>query len=57
MVIGQVEVADKTNEIPMLPMLCDQLEDLTDMVVTAMRCTASDPPHKTWSWSAARTTC
>jgi predicted transposase YbfD/YdcC len=34
-VLGQVDVARKTNEIPMFPVLCDRLDDLTDAVITA----------------------
>lgn len=34
-VIGQVEVAGKTNEIPMFPLLCNTIADLTGVVVTA----------------------
>jgi predicted transposase YbfD/YdcC len=46
-VVGQVQVDGKTNEIPMLPVLCDQLGDLSDVVVTAdalhcQRSTAQD---------------
>lgn len=34
-VIGQVDVPGKTNEIPMFPQLCDQIPDLEQVVVTA----------------------
>ncbi len=34
-VLGQVDVASKTNEIPMFPVLCDRIADLTDAVLTA----------------------
>lgn len=34
-VLGQVDVAGKTNEIPMFPVLCTTIPDLTDVVVTA----------------------
>ncbi len=34
-VIGQVDVPGKTNEIPMFPQLCDQITDLEGVVVTA----------------------
>jgi DDE_Tnp_1-associated/Transposase DDE domain len=34
-VIGQVEVPGKTNEIPMFSPLCDQITDLAGVVVTA----------------------
>lgn len=42
-VIGQVEVAGKTNEIPMFPVLCNNIPDLADVVVTAdaMHCQKS----------------
>jgi predicted transposase YbfD/YdcC len=33
--LGQVEVASKTNEIPLFPVLCDRLDDLRDAVITA----------------------
>jgi predicted transposase YbfD/YdcC len=35
LVIAQTEVDGKTNEIPMLPTLLDQIDDLTKVVVTA----------------------
>lgn len=35
MVIGQVDVPGKTNEIPMFSQLCDQITDLEGVVVTA----------------------
>jgi predicted transposase YbfD/YdcC len=35
LVIAQTEVDGKTNEIPMLPTLLDQLDDLAEVVVTA----------------------
>jgi predicted transposase YbfD/YdcC len=34
-VLGQVEVPGKTNEIPMFSVLCDQIADLDGVVVTA----------------------
>jgi hypothetical protein len=34
-VIGQVDVDSKTNEIPMFSQLMERVEDLTDVVVTA----------------------
>jgi predicted transposase YbfD/YdcC len=34
-VLGQVDVATKTNEITLFPLLCDRIADLTDAVVTA----------------------
>jgi predicted transposase YbfD/YdcC len=42
-VLGQVDVAGKTNEIPMFPVLCTNIPDLTDVVVTAdaMHCQKS----------------
>ena len=33
--LGQVEISEKTNEIPMFSTLLDQIDDLTDVVVTA----------------------
>lgn len=36
-VIGQVDVPGKTNEIPMFSQLCDQITDLEGVVVTADR--------------------
>ncbi|MFL6118988.1 ISAs1 family transposase [Actinophytocola sp.] len=33
--LGQVEISEKTNEIPMFSILLDQIDDLTGMVVTA----------------------
>jgi len=33
--LGQVEIGEKTNEIPMFSTLLDQIDDLTDVVVTA----------------------
>jgi predicted transposase YbfD/YdcC len=46
-VLGQVEVDAKTNEVPMLAVLCDQLCDMAGVVVTAdalhcQRSTADD---------------
>jgi hypothetical protein len=35
LVIAQTEVDGKTNEIPMLPTLLDQIDDLAEVVVTA----------------------
>jgi hypothetical protein len=35
LVIAQAEVDGKTNEIPMLPTLLDQIDDLAEVVVTA----------------------
>lgn len=42
-VLGQVDVEGKTNEIPMFPLLCNTITDLTDVVVTAdaMHCQKS----------------
>jgi DDE_Tnp_1-associated/Transposase DDE domain len=34
-VLGQVNVARKTNEIPMFPVLCDRIDDLEEAVITA----------------------
>lgn len=34
-VLGQVDVEAKTNEIPMFSVLCDRIDDLTDVVITA----------------------
>jgi predicted transposase YbfD/YdcC len=34
-VLGQVNVASKTNEIPMFPVLCDRIDDLEEAVITA----------------------
>jgi predicted transposase YbfD/YdcC len=34
-VLGQVDVASKTNEIPMFPLLCNRIDDLADTVITA----------------------
>lgn len=34
-VLGQVDVERKTNEIPMLPILCDTFADLTETLITA----------------------
>jgi hypothetical protein len=34
-VLGQVNVASKTNEIPMFPVLCERIDDLQDTVITA----------------------
>jgi predicted transposase YbfD/YdcC len=34
-VLGQVDVDGKTNEIPMFSQLCDQIPDLEAVVVTA----------------------
>ncbi|MDQ3764107.1 MAG: ISAs1 family transposase [Actinomycetota bacterium] len=34
-VLGQVNVASKTNEIPMFPVLCDRIDDLEETVITA----------------------
>jgi hypothetical protein len=34
-VLGQVNVASKTNEIPMFPQLCDRIDDLEGAVITA----------------------
>jgi predicted transposase YbfD/YdcC len=34
-VLGQVDVASKTNEITLFPELCDRIADLTDAVLTA----------------------
>lgn len=33
--LGQVEISEKTNEIPMFSTLLDQIDDLTEVVVTA----------------------
>lgn len=33
--LGQVEISEKTNEIPMFSTLLDQVDDLTEVVVTA----------------------
>lgn len=42
-VLGQADVAGKTNEIPMFPVLCNNIPDLADAVVTAdaMHCQKS----------------
>jgi len=39
-VIGQVAVGEKTNEIPMVPVLLDQVGDIKDLVITldALHC-------------------
>jgi predicted transposase YbfD/YdcC len=34
-VLGQVNVPGKTNEIPMFPVLCERIDDLSDAVITA----------------------
>lgn len=34
-VLGQVEIDEKTNEVPNFSVVLDQIEDLTDLVVTA----------------------
>jgi predicted transposase YbfD/YdcC len=34
-VLGQVNVERKTNEIPMFPPLCERIDDLSDAVITA----------------------
>jgi hypothetical protein len=34
-VLGQVNVASKTNEIPMFPVLWDRIDDLEEAVITA----------------------
>lgn len=34
-VLGQVDVEAKTNEIPMFSVLCDRIDDLSDAVITA----------------------
>nr|MDQ3765629.1 ISAs1 family transposase [Actinomycetota bacterium] len=34
-VLGQVNVERKTNEIPMFPVLCDRIDDLEETVITA----------------------
>jgi hypothetical protein len=40
-VLAQVSVGSKTNEIPMFSVTLDQIEDLKDVLVTLMRCTPS----------------
>lgn len=43
-VLGQVSVERKTNEIPMLPVLCDRIDDLEEAVITADALHAPWPP-------------
>jgi hypothetical protein len=55
-VLGQVDVEAKTNEIPLFATLLDRI-DLAGAVVRQMRCTPSALTPGTWQASAARITC
>ena len=53
-VLGQVNVASKTNEIPMFPMLCNRIDDLEEAVITAdaRRCGLGRGPRRVRPWCA-----
>jgi predicted transposase YbfD/YdcC len=55
-VIGQVDVPGKTNEIPIFSQLCDQIPDLEQVVVTADAMHCQKTTRTIWCWPAARTT-
>jgi hypothetical protein len=56
-VLGQVDVEAKTNEIPMFATLLNNI-DIAGAVITARtRCMPSGRTRSTWSPSGARTTC